>query len=377
MIVLAAMLIGLEASADTKALTGWGWSSNVGWVSFSSANDHNYAAPGVQTFTSITGRFYGVQLVQITGTNDYRFSGYAWSPNIGWVNFNPGTGFQPPYEGARLQANNTVVGWARACSVFVSGCSGTLKSSQARGGWDGWIKMSGTANLASYGVTRNASGTGFSGYAWGSLVVGWLDMSRVLIGGSVTQTCPDGTPLPCTTTEVPKLSLDFSATNGRLSISNPPLGAPCPTAYNVSSNAYDHCSNVGTITIRWDDPANTAPVRLTLEGLPTVAGYPAPEVIFNVVGQTASSRNVITLNGQTRVSVRTYFPNRAVNPPNRDIASPYASSRDSNANKNLTLKAQLLDPATMLPMQSNDPAVDTFVDKPITHRYSDPRQGGF
>ena len=62
--------------------------------------------------------------------------------------------------------------------------SGTINS-----GWDGWIELSG-ANHATGdttgngGVTLNTSTNQFSGYAWGSDVVGWVDMSGVRIGST-------------------------------------------------------------------------------------------------------------------------------------------------------------------------------------------------
>ncbi|MBI2030189.1 hypothetical protein HYT05_01060, partial [Candidatus Kaiserbacteria bacterium] len=42
------------------------------------------------------------------------------------------------------------------------------------GGWDGWISLSG----AGYGPVLSTSGT-FSGYAWGSTVVGWLSFAAL------------------------------------------------------------------------------------------------------------------------------------------------------------------------------------------------------
>lgn len=76
-----------------------------------------------------------------------------------------------------------VTGWARACSVFESGCSGTLKSDNERGGWDGWIKMYDdpaspqrarlerkTESISGVSQTR----TYLKGFAWGALNLGWI-----------------------------------------------------------------------------------------------------------------------------------------------------------------------------------------------------------
>lgn len=68
-----------------------------------------------------------------------------------------------------------VSGWARACSVFISGCSGILKDSDERGGWDGWLKLRG----AGYGVSLDVSSYPyeFNGWAWGDTVIGWLSFN--------------------------------------------------------------------------------------------------------------------------------------------------------------------------------------------------------
>lgn len=161
------------ASATTYEVTGWGWgaddgvvsgvcafppclSGGLGWISFSNKSDQS-AIP------------YGVFIDATTGD----FSGYAWSSNIGWVTFNasemqkcstnPGdncivTGPKPkahiditsdPLTG-ELSGSGKVTGWARACSVFVSGCSGTVYSDTKTGTWDGWISLSGTS--PEYGI---------------------------------------------------------------------------------------------------------------------------------------------------------------------------------------------------------------------------------
>ena len=142
------------ASAVTRLLSGHAWSSNTGWISFSGTDGGNVA------IDSTTGNLIG----------------YAWSENIGWIYFGGDPGMaggianapEAPFEWAKLNfSTGDVTGWARVCSVFQSGCSGTLNSSAVTGGWDGWIKMSDA--LRGYGVKSIPSGTTrtFYGYAWG------------------------------------------------------------------------------------------------------------------------------------------------------------------------------------------------------------------
>ena len=148
-------------SADTARagvddnVNGFAWSSNIGWISFDDGN---------------------VNIDDATGD----FGGYAWSSNIGWIDF---SGPLASNETERPEVPNTgvvanlaagvVTGWARACAVFGDGCSGSLKSDTARGGWDGWIKMQDVM----LGDADAEGARTFSGYAWGSDVVGWISMS--------------------------------------------------------------------------------------------------------------------------------------------------------------------------------------------------------
>ncbi|MBI1998888.1 MAG: hypothetical protein HYS73_00955 [Parcubacteria group bacterium] len=164
-------------------VNGYAWSDNIGWISFDDGN---------------------VNVDETTGA----FSGYAWSDNIGWINFAPDASgaLESPKTGvfvglAAAGDSKPVTGWARACSVFQVGCSGLLKNSPDgsdvyRGGWDGWIKMSGGW---ADGVTLDTTTNTFSGYAWGDVIFGWIDMSGVTYGGapavaeatpSVTLTAP-------------------------------------------------------------------------------------------------------------------------------------------------------------------------------------------
>lgn len=199
--------------AATYEVTGFGWGADdgkvsgsctfppctelggLGWISFSNKSDGT-AIP------------YGVFIDSITGD----FSGYAWSSNIGWITFNAfemqkcstnvgenGPPIGPCPSGPAPKANvvvsvdgtgaitggsGIVTGWARACAVFVSGCSGTVRSDLSTGTWDGWISLSG----AGYGMRMHTTLLKFLGpgpnafnptppfcptcYAWGGDMLG-------------------------------------------------------------------------------------------------------------------------------------------------------------------------------------------------------------
>ena len=68
LLLLAVVAIGAQtAQAAEYPLTGWAWSPNVGWISFNSSN------------SGAGGAAYGVK-VNDAGV----FSGYAWAPTVGW-----------------------------------------------------------------------------------------------------------------------------------------------------------------------------------------------------------------------------------------------------------------------------------------------------
>lgn len=134
-----------------QSLSGFAWSDNIGWISFNCTNPGGSCAPD-----------YGVNIDPSTGN----FSGYAWSENIGWISFNPSDVTGCPSAPCSPTINITtgaVTGWAKALSA-------------AGNGWDGWIKLADTTAPA-YGPIL--SGTAFSGYSWGSDVVGWISWSAV------------------------------------------------------------------------------------------------------------------------------------------------------------------------------------------------------
>ncbi len=163
---------GKVAVADlttTKYLSGYAWSSNIGWISF------NGDGPSSK-----------YQVTYDPG-NSGLLNGYAWSSNIGWISFGCGqddgtagrlclgvdtfpTGLGTTASGPVLDSDTKkLVGFARACSVFENGCSGQLKNPLFLGGWDGWISLSGKTadDTRGYGVTLDVGTNKFIGFVWG------------------------------------------------------------------------------------------------------------------------------------------------------------------------------------------------------------------
>ena len=108
------------------------------------------------------------------------------SQNIGYITFNESELAGCPSAPCRArynQANGQVDGWARACSVFGSGCSGALKPNSQRGGWLGWIKLRGQATDGSvYGASLNLVTRRLEGWAWGEAAK-IVILARLLLAG--------------------------------------------------------------------------------------------------------------------------------------------------------------------------------------------------
>jgi len=210
------------ARAAIQELGGFAWSARP--VPFGT----DLGGPGWISFNCLDGG--------VCATSNYRvvyddvsglMSGYAWSgqqcPNtppgdpcrvgIGWINFSPSSPYPDGAGAARINlSTGSVTGWARACAVFQSGCMGALKPNYERGGWDGWIKMAGTATDGSpYGLRfDNTLGVFLQGtavnpyFAWGSDVIGWINFcvtpGTIMCVGKVGGALP---PIPPATTTPP------------------------------------------------------------------------------------------------------------------------------------------------------------------------------
>ena len=192
-------------------LSGWLWSSNIGWVSLGGSN-------------------YQVVVNPIDGN----LSGYAWSPNIGWINFAPASGFpnSPNYSAKINLSNGALSGWMKA-----------TQADPTNGGWDGWVKIENASTT--YSGYNNNYGK-IAGFAWGNLVIGWLEFYDVAIP--------------------PLINCDFSANPNNISFGErSALSWDCSSAATscLIDNSIGSVSIIGSKTI---SPSKTINYILTCQG---------------------------------------------------------------------------------------------------------------
>ena len=180
--------VSASSAQQDNNVSGYAWSPNIGWISFSSkncdVNGNGYVDKGTcggSDDQSTPSQSYGVSIDNKTG----EISGYAWSPNIGWISFNKNDLVACPDGNCEAKidfGSRKVSGWARACSGTING---DCKSVTNSNGWNGWIKMRGVlqGSTNEYGVFLDDSlnPAEFKGWAWGgdsnSGGIGWISFN--------------------------------------------------------------------------------------------------------------------------------------------------------------------------------------------------------
>ncbi len=286
-----------EASASDN-LSGWAWSENIGWLSFNATNE---SAPND----------YGVR-VAASGA----MSGYAWSENIGWIKFD---------GGSFNKSTGAVSGTVKACAGTEGGdCTGGDRTD----GWDGTIKLAGTADDgSSYGV--KATGCNWGGWAWGSDVVGWIHFSGPGYGVIGTgDACTSSPGLSCNSSNqcvaggggasctkdadcIPGVLLDNGTGNG---VGTSPGDSPffCPS---------------NTVKLNWtySDPNNSPQSAFEIQ-IDTNSAFSSPIDIQ----KTSSSNSYETQTGQLTLGKTYYWRIRVTNSATPSQTSNWSNSASFN-----------------------------------------------
>ncbi len=165
-----------------------GNNTNVGWISTNNLNcdaNDDGSSDGTPFGCPASGTSmarYGINIPNENGV----LSGYGWSENIGWVSFNAGdVSSCPTGKGAcnARRVENRLEGWARIIAIRDAALQNNA------GGWQGWISLSGV----NYGIVINPNNT-LGGYAW-SDELGWIDFSRAKINKICNISSASGTLL--------------------------------------------------------------------------------------------------------------------------------------------------------------------------------------
>jgi hypothetical protein len=220
------------AIGQSVDVTGWAWSSNTGWISFSDTN------PGEGTGSS-----YQVKVAKTSSTLG-TFNGYAWSSNIGWISFNAGDVSGCPSAPCTPTINLTtgaVTGWARILSL------------QTENSANGWLELSGANHTSpgassNDGVTYNSGIGALTGKAWESSSIGWVDFDASAPGlttplaGIVTGSCNASPANPVAA----NTSVTFTATAS---------GGTAPYSYKWNTASYGPTTTFSqTYTVDGDGP---------------------------------------------------------------------------------------------------------------------------
>jgi len=262
--------------APRPDLIGYAWAENIGWISVNSLNcntdgDGKYegASEDIQPVpadcptSGTSGRVYnyGVYLDPIPNGNGQQFfHGYAWSPTIGWIKFDP----SPPYLSGTncgsgpsylLNGLNTW-GLVRACAAAPNpnSCDGAGGNSTA-GGWDGWICLADEISSVYQVKLDSSTPKEFYNWAWGgggndttdeakrqSAVVGWISFNKSNCANNSNCTCPSLGGAACPNPSYP--CNDPCADLKDYKVTYQPENS-APTVSNAQITGTDYCTGTG------------------------------------------------------------------------------------------------------------------------------------
>jgi len=154
-------------------VSGHAWSENIGWISLNST----YGGGSYD---------YGVNIDPQSG----EFSGHAWSENIGWISFDQLKTGSPPSDdpcGATCIAKVATPGGLGEGDVYIDGWARALAINDR---WDGWIRFDHGKTGEVY-IDINGD---FHGSAWGSWIVGWINMNGANYKTIMDLTIPNQPP---------------------------------------------------------------------------------------------------------------------------------------------------------------------------------------
>lgn len=210
----------IDSIPNSGILYGTAWAPNLGEISFNNCSD-------VSDVSSCdTSEEYEVII-----KNNGSLEGWAWSDHAGWIKFD-NTLCHNNVCGSKVTRDSdgnitAITGWAKVID-------GTPNANSASSnGWDGLVSL-GDPNYTTYGVSAGApsiSGSlktqDLAGWAWGSTVVGGVDMSGVKVATKTSSLTlyGNGSTGPVDVTFGDPIALSATGENLNTGISCTPGGA--------------------------------------------------------------------------------------------------------------------------------------------------------
>lgn len=377
-------------ASSTDNVTGWAWSSNIGWISLNCTNTNSCGTTGGNVN-------YG-----LTIANNGDITGYAWSPNIGWIKFG---GFAnssfPNISGdgtSPINANlsgTKITGWARACNglndvitnpqINQTVSNGTACTGVPRtDGWDGWISLHNSND--DYGVNVSSSTGAITGFAWGSDVVGWIQFdattSLAIAAPTLVLTATangvSGSTLTVSSGDTVTLSavgslLNTTAGNGTASYTLDPSGAThwsgsktCPSTTSLPYTAFT-VTNTGSAVATYTYSLscnNASGAGSTVSNIVTVNVNPPATPSLTMIATTADGGTSVPSGTITIPSGVTFTLSSKGNSLNTATGAGTASGGGSFTGAK-TCPASLTVPLIYTSITLTNPT-----SSPVTHTYT-------
>ncbi len=338
-------------------ITGYAWSSNIGWISFNSteAGSSSIVPGGPCTLDGITVPdgssevFYQEKLTEedhdcvsnsrlctngvLGGNSSFQFSSCTafdqpcvgagcippnpTNPTIA-SNPNPSTSNQGVNYGVNKNSDGTLTGYAWSSNIgwikfgglsgFPTGDGTQAQNANINGnnlkgwakalsaddnGWDGWISLSGSG----YGISFSSATGYFSGYAWGGDVVGWISFNsnNTGSGGSLPYSVVVGNASTCSNDAI-----------------NYPACNTCNTPSFVWNNASSSCVSTTCLNGAINSPTcDTCAASYTWNGISCVASV----CTNSAINPPACDQCPTSFALYNSVCVPATCDNGAINPP--------------------------------------------------------------
>jgi hypothetical protein len=173
-IIISFFSAGSVSAANDTQMYGWSWSDTTGWIRLNSCAGYD------QVSNTNTGCSSGGQYAVTINTDTGAMSGYGWSSNLGWIAFSPSSCGAAPTATAVKDAGGVITSYRlTGIAHIVSMVSAPWNISKYSGGYNGCVYLdsasmpSNPCNI-SFGVNflgipvGNPTSYDGGGFAWGA-----------------------------------------------------------------------------------------------------------------------------------------------------------------------------------------------------------------